>query len=62
MSEAPPAAADVAEAVLAHGVVCRAIPYANAVALSPPLTITDEEIDELVDAFGAALSDAQVST
>ncbi|MDX6729478.1 MAG: hypothetical protein QOK49_4283 [Baekduia sp.] len=60
--EAPLAAADVAEAVLARGVVCRAIPYANAVALSPPLIITDEEIDELVDAFGAALADAQVST
>jgi 4-aminobutyrate aminotransferase-like enzyme len=43
-------------------VLHRAIPYANAVALSPPLTITDEEIDELVDAFGAALSDAPVST
>ena len=55
--DAPLTAAGLAEALLARGVVGRAIPYANCVAFSPPLVITDEEVDELVTAVGAALAD-----
>jgi putrescine---pyruvate transaminase len=53
--EAPLTAAAFAEELLSRGVVGRAIPYANSVAFSPPLVITDEEIDELVAAVGATL-------
>jgi adenosylmethionine-8-amino-7-oxononanoate aminotransferase len=58
--EAPLAAPSFAEALLARGLVARAIPYANTVAFSPPLIITDEEIDELVEVAGAALADVAV--
>ena len=51
----PVVAAGVAEAMLARGVIGRALPYANAVAFSPPLIISDDEIDELVDGLGVAL-------
>jgi putrescine---pyruvate transaminase len=51
----PLVAAGVAEAMLARGVIGRALPYANAVAFSPPLIISDDEVDELVDGMGAAL-------
>jgi putrescine---pyruvate transaminase len=54
---APVAAGAVVEALLARGVIARALPYANAVAFSPPLIISDADIDELVDALGAALGD-----
>jgi adenosylmethionine-8-amino-7-oxononanoate aminotransferase len=53
--EAPLTAMDLAEALLTRGVVGRAIPYANTVAFSPPLVISDDEVDELVAAAGAAL-------
>jgi putrescine aminotransferase len=59
--EAPLAAGAFAEALLARGVVGRGIPYANAVAFSPPLVITDDEIDELVSAVDLALSDVAVT-
>ena len=58
--EAPLAAPSFAEALLARGVVARAIPYANTVAFSPPLIIADEEIDELVEVAGAVLADVAV--
>jgi putrescine---pyruvate transaminase len=45
------------EALLARGVIGRALPYANTVAYSPPLIISDEEIDELVAATGAVLDE-----
>ncbi len=51
----PMVAAGVAEALLARGVIGRALPYANAVAFSPPLIISDEEVDELVDGLAEAL-------
>jgi len=44
------------EALLARGVIGRALPYANTVAFSPPLIISEEEVDELVAATEAALS------
>ena len=52
--EAPLTAAVFTEALLERGVIGRGIPYANTVAFSPPLVITDEEIDELVAATAAA--------
>jgi L-2,4-diaminobutyrate transaminase len=45
------------EALLARGVIGRALPYANTVAYSPPLIISDEEVDELVAATGAVLDE-----
>ncbi len=54
---APVVAAGVVEALLARGVIARALPYANAVAFSPPLIISDADIDELVDALEGALGD-----
>jgi adenosylmethionine-8-amino-7-oxononanoate aminotransferase len=50
-------ATTVAEAMLARGVITRAMPYPNAIAYSPPLIISDEEIDELVDATKEALAE-----
>lgn len=55
--EQPLVAGALAEALLARGVIGRGIPYANCVAFSPPLVITDGEIEELVGAVAAALSD-----
>ncbi len=55
--EHPLAAASVAEALPAHGVIGRALPYANALAFSPPLIVSDAEIEEMVDATAAALAD-----
>jgi adenosylmethionine-8-amino-7-oxononanoate aminotransferase len=45
------------EALLARGVIGRGLPYANSVAFSPPLIISDEEVDELVAATGAVLDE-----
>jgi putrescine---pyruvate transaminase len=50
-------AATVAEAMLARGVITRAMPYANSIAYSPPLIISDDEIDELVDGTREALAE-----
>ncbi|MGA2924751.1 MAG: aminotransferase class III-fold pyridoxal phosphate-dependent enzyme [Solirubrobacteraceae bacterium] len=47
----------VTEALLSRGVIGRALPYANSVAFSPPLIISETEIEEVVDALGAALAD-----
>ncbi|MBV9002279.1 MAG: aspartate aminotransferase family protein [Solirubrobacterales bacterium] len=45
------------EALLSRGVIGRALPYANTLAYSPPLIISDEEVDELVEATGAVLDE-----
>ena len=45
------------EALLARGVIGRGLPYANTVAYSPPLIISDDEVDELVAASGAVLDE-----
>ncbi|MGH2914931.1 MAG: aspartate aminotransferase family protein [Solirubrobacteraceae bacterium] len=50
-------AAVLTETMLARGVIGRALPYANAVAFSPPLVISDGEVDELTDAMDAALDE-----
>ncbi len=47
----------LSEALLARGVIGRALPYANAVAFSPPLIISADEIDELVSAMSEALTE-----
>ncbi len=47
----------LAEALLARGVIGRGLPYANAVAFSPPLIISDGEIDEILSATGEALAE-----
>jgi adenosylmethionine-8-amino-7-oxononanoate aminotransferase len=55
--EAPLTAGMFTEALLERGVIGRALGYANAVAYSPPLIISDEEVDELVAATGAVLDE-----
>ncbi|GAB4847803.1 Gamma aminobutyrate transaminase 1, mitochondrial [Ancistrocladus abbreviatus] len=40
-----------------HGMIVRAI--ANVIMLCPPLTITEEELDELITKFGKALKDTE---
>jgi putrescine aminotransferase len=55
-------AATVVDALLARGVIGRLIPSANTVAFSPPLVISDEEIDELLGALQGALSAAVAAT
>jgi adenosylmethionine-8-amino-7-oxononanoate aminotransferase len=45
------------EALLERGVIGRGLPYANSVAFSPPLIISDEEVDELVAATSAVLDE-----
>jgi len=45
------------EALLQRGVIGRGLPYANSVAYSPPLIITDEEVDELLAATAAVLDE-----
>ena len=46
------------EALLARGVIGRGLAYANSVAYSPPLIISDEEVDELVAATAAVLDES----
>jgi putrescine---pyruvate transaminase len=55
--EAPLTAGPLVAALQARGVIGRGLPYANAVAFSPPLIINDGEIDEIAQAAGAALAD-----
>ena len=49
-------APEVRDAVLANGVIVR--PLGNALSMCPPLIITDDEIDQVVDALSAALTPA----
>jgi putrescine---pyruvate transaminase len=51
------AAGAFGEALLARGVIGRALPYANSLAFSPPLIISDDEVDELVAASAAVLDE-----
>jgi adenosylmethionine-8-amino-7-oxononanoate aminotransferase len=44
-------------ALLTRGIIARGLPYANSIAFSPPLVISDGEIDEIVDGVDAALAD-----
>jgi putrescine aminotransferase len=46
------------EALLARGVIGRGLPYANSVAFSPPLIISNDEVDELVAATAAVLDES----
>ena len=55
--EEPVAAGAMSEALLARGVIGRALPYANSLAFSPPLIISDDEVDELVSATEAVLGE-----
>ncbi|MEM9068576.1 MAG: aminotransferase [Myxococcota bacterium] len=48
-------AAKVAAAARAHGVIVR--PLGSAVAMAPPLILTDHDVDRLVDALGRAVDD-----
>ena len=54
---APLTAGGFTEALLERGVIGRALAYANSVAFSPPLIISDEEVDELVAATRAVLDE-----
>ena len=51
----PVTAAAVAEALLLGGVIGRGLPYANAVAFSPPLVVSDDEVDELAGGMRQAI-------
>jgi putrescine---pyruvate transaminase len=51
------AAGAFSEALLERGVIGRALPYANSLAFSPPLIISDDEVDELVAATAAVLDE-----
>jgi adenosylmethionine-8-amino-7-oxononanoate aminotransferase len=55
--EEPLNAGAFAEALIKHGVLGRALVYANALAFSPPLIISDSEIDELLAATEATLTE-----
>ena len=54
---APLTAGPFTEALLSRGVIGRGLPYANSVAFSPPLIISDEEVDGLVAATDAVLDE-----
>lgn len=54
---APLTAGVFTEALLERGVIGRGLGYANSVAFSPPLVISDEEVDELVAATSAVLDE-----
>jgi L-2,4-diaminobutyrate transaminase len=45
----------VAAAALERGLIVRALPHGDALAFSPPLTITRAEVDAVVDTFGASV-------
>ena len=47
----------LSEALLSRGVIGRALPHASALAFSPPLGVTDEELDEIASALTGALED-----
>ena len=53
----PLTAGAMVAALLTRGIISRGLPYANSIAFSPPLIISDGEIDEIVDAVDAALAD-----
>jgi adenosylmethionine-8-amino-7-oxononanoate aminotransferase len=55
--DAPVMAAAFSDALLARGVIGRALPYANSLAFSPPLIISDDEVDELVAASATVLDE-----
>ena len=47
----------LSEALLSRGVIGRALPHASALAFSPPLGVTDEELVEIASALTGALED-----
>ena len=53
----PLTAGAMVAALLTRGIISRGLPYANSIAFSPPLIISDGEIDEIVEAVDAALAD-----
>ena len=55
--QAPLTAGAMVAALLSRGIIARGLPYANSIAFSPPLIISDGEIDEIVEAVDAALAD-----
>jgi putrescine---pyruvate transaminase len=55
--QAPMTAGAMVAALLSRGIIARGLPYANSVAFSPPLIISDGEIDEILEAVDAALAD-----
>jgi len=55
--QAPLTAGAMVAALLSRGIIARGLPYANSVAFSPPLIISDGEIDEILEAVDAALID-----
>jgi adenosylmethionine-8-amino-7-oxononanoate aminotransferase len=53
----PLTAGAMVAALLTRGIIARGLPYANSIAFSPPLVVSDGEIDEIVDGVDAALAD-----
>jgi adenosylmethionine-8-amino-7-oxononanoate aminotransferase len=53
----PLTAGAMVAALLTRGIIARGLAYANSIAFSPPLVISDGEIDEIVDGVDAVLAD-----
>jgi putrescine---pyruvate transaminase len=53
----PLTAGAMVDALLSRGIIGRGLAYANSIAFSPPLIISDGEIDEILEATDAALAD-----
>ncbi len=47
----------LSEALLRRGVIGRPLPHASALAFSPPLVITDAEVDELASVTADAMTE-----
>ena len=54
-------AAAVRDACERRGLIVRAVPAGDSLAFSPPLVITEDEIDQIFDRFTAALDDVEQS-
>jgi adenosylmethionine-8-amino-7-oxononanoate aminotransferase len=54
-------AARIAQCCLAEGLIVRSLPSGDVVALSPPLIVTPDDVDLIVDRFARGLDKAAAS-